>query len=56
MVSKVMIFVFAGNVMPAKGWLKVEVARISRSNEMRFSAAKWKYLRRATVGLERGHI
>lgn len=36
MVSKVMVFVFAGSVMPAKGWLKAEVTRISRSNEMRF--------------------
>ena len=40
MVSEMMTFVFAGSIVPAKGWLKTEVTRISRSNEMKFSAAK----------------
>lgn len=40
MVSEMMTFVFAGSIVPAKGWLKAEVTRISRSNEMKFSAAK----------------
>lgn len=39
-VSEMMIFVFARSIVPAKGWLKAEVTRISRSNEMKFSAAK----------------